>query len=611
MDGGSVMKIVIASGKGGTGKTTVAVNLAHYLSTVKKEKVRLFDCDVEAPNAQFFVQSELTEKIDVKAPRPVWDEQLCSFCGDCASICQFNAIAVTKKEVIVFNELCHSCGACSHLCPEQAFKVENVTVGHIQLSPQHDPFYFAQGTLNVGESLAPLVIQRLKNEIKEEEINILDASPGTACPVVKALDGMDYCLLVTEPTVFGLSDLKLACLLTEQMEIPTGIVINRSHGKDEIIEQFAMQCGVPIVAKIPFEKKYASAYSKGKILLKDFTELNEVFESICSSIQTNKQVPQMVSSIDCPPLSAEIDFLGYDNNSSDPAKEILILSGKGGTGKTTLSAAFGELMDNCVFADTDVDAANLYLLGKPQNFQTEDFYSGQTYSINQEFCIECGMCKKICHFDAIKVEKKKDHKIFRIDELSCEGCGLCSRVCISSAISSKPVCSGKWYLGVTEKAPMSYAKLGVGKENSGKLVSVVKENALQLAKECGAVSLLIDGPPGTGCPVISSLSGVQLVVIVTEPTCSGVGDMIRTIQLCQHFGVCFVIIINKCDLNEEISSQIRLIASQHNSEVIGEIPFDLNVNEALKKGQNLVLYGQGEAYHAVIKTWEKLKKIIE
>ncbi|MBW1800628.1 MAG: ATP-binding protein, partial [Deltaproteobacteria bacterium] len=280
-----IMIITIASGKGGTGKTTFAVNLAYVLSR-RGERVRLLDCDVEEPNDHLFVKPDFTEEQNVEVLKPVWNEDNCTGCGQCGENCNYNAIAVVKGKVLIFNELCHSCGVCSYVCPEEALTEARMSVGKVQAVPQNHPFFFAHGLLNISEALAPSVVKAVKSHTDPEVINILDASPGTACPVVEALDGADVAVLVTEPTLFGLNDLKLAVSMTLQMGIPTGIVVNRSDGKDRIIAEYAEGVDIPIIGRIPFKREYAETYSNGDILVDRHTELNEnllgIYDKICS-----------------------------------------------------------------------------------------------------------------------------------------------------------------------------------------------------------------------------------------------------------------------------------------------------------------------------------------
>ncbi|MCK5073473.1 MAG: P-loop NTPase [Bacteriovoracaceae bacterium] len=603
------MKIVIASGKGGTGKTTIAVNLAYYLSDCCNKKVRLLDCDVEGPNDNLFVGADFTENFEVTAPRPVWDESSCTGCGKCTEICKYNAIAKVKDKILIFNELCHSCGACSYLCPEKALPSAQVGVGRIQLSPSNKPFYFGHGILNIGESLAPMVVKKLKENCSDDSINIIDASPGTACSVVMAMKDSDIAILVTEPTPFGLNDLELAASLTAQMKIPTGVVINRSYGDDGIIENFCKQMNIPVICKVPFDRKYAEVYSSGGILVREFPDLHKIFSRIYEGILNfNNISPPIVinktnisSTTAKPPVPRLVTNHHY--------KELVVISGKGGTGKTTVVGSIAELMDNKILADGDVDAANLHLLLRPVTFEEKDFVGGDIYSIDPSSCNGCGLCEKVCHYGAVKTDKGNSNEIsYRIDEMSCEGCGFCSEVCPTNSISGKESISGKWFMANTDYGLMSHAKLGIGAENSGKLVTKVRENASKLAEEYQADYILNDGPPGTGCPVIASITGANMVLIVTEPTVSGVHDMERVLELSRHFGIKTVTVINKADLNADQTQRIKEVAKQYNSKVIGEIPFDKDVYNALIAGKTVLAYSKGAASVAIKKLWTELKR---
>ncbi len=255
------MVITIASGKGGTGKTTFAVHLAAILHDEGKP-VRLLDCDVEEPNDHLFIKPEFSAEIPVTALKPIWYENRCTGCGLCAEACKFNAIAVVKGRVLIFNELCHSCGVCSFVCPEEALIDTPHPIGMVRIAEQK-PFFFAHGELNIGEALAPSVVRAVKKHADPQALTLIDAAPGTACPVVEAVRGADAAVLVTEPTPFGLNDLKLAVGLTLKQGVPTGILINRSDGKDAIIADYADAIGLPIIGRIPFKREYAEVYSGG------------------------------------------------------------------------------------------------------------------------------------------------------------------------------------------------------------------------------------------------------------------------------------------------------------------------------------------------------------
>ena len=602
------MIITVASGKGGTGKTTFSVNLAYALAN-RGEKVRLLDCDVEEPNDHLFVKPDFSEESDVRVLKPEWDAEKCIGCGKCAEVCNYNAIAVVKNKVLIFNELCHSCGACTYVCPEDALREEPIAIGKVQVAPDNEPFFFAHGLLNIGEALAPMVVQDVKEHIALDAINILDASPGTACPVVKALEGADVAVLLTEPTPFGLNDLKLAVAMTLKMEIPTCIVVNRSVGEDRIIADWAEKVGVPIVGRIPFERKYAETYSSGNILVEWHDELNAnllgIYDNLCALKGTSVAT--------CPEMEniGEIEkgAAPFKMGSAKDYKEVTIISGKGGTGKTSVTASFAVLSQNQVLADNDVDAADLHLLLTPQIREEHPFVGGTKATVDSEKCIGCGKCADICHFDSFRLDGPANDivgKTWRIEPVACEGCGLCPRVCPVGAIRSEKAITGNWYVSGTDYGPMVHARLGIAEENSGRLVAQVRNRAGDLATELHVERILGDGPPGTGCPVIASVSGADLVLIVTEPTVSGVHDMERVLALSAHFRIPALVIINKSDLNMEQAERIDKIAEKHDSSVIARIPFDRAVNDALMNGKTVVQYGESAAADAIRDAWKEV-----
>jgi MinD superfamily P-loop ATPase len=288
------------------------------------------------------------------------------------------------------------------------------------------------------------------------------------------------------------------------------------------------------------------------------------------------------------------------------AKELVIVSGKGGTGKTTVTASLAAMAKDRVVADCDVDAADLHLLLEPRLQEATPFVGGRKAQINPEQCINCGQCFTNCHFSAIEPPGANGECPI-ISEHACEGCGLCEHLCPVNAITLSPQVTGYWSISDTDGGSMVDGCLGVGQENSGKLVSEVRSEARKEGSRKDASLLTADGPPGTSCPVIATVTGADLAVVVTEPTVSGVHDLKRLLDLCRHFKVPVRVIVNKADLCDE---QLRAIydLSGDNVRVIGEIPFDSNVHDALCAGQTLAAWNKGPAARAMRNIWEELNK---
>ncbi|MEJ2567756.1 MAG: ATP-binding protein [candidate division WOR-3 bacterium] len=282
-------------------------------------------------------------------------------------------------------------------------------------------------------------------------------------------------------------------------------------------------------------------------------------------------------------------------------KQIVIISGKGGTGKTILTGSFASLAENAVFADCDVDAADLHLLLKPAIKEKNIFKSGLTAVIKKDECIECGKCSELCRFDAI-------NQNFIVDSISCEGCAFCSYVCPTQAIDMKENESGEFFISETRFGPMVHARLGIGEENSGKLVSMVREKAKEIAIKESKDLIIIDGSPGIGCPVIASITGVDDAIIVTEPTISGLHDAKRVAEVGKHFKVPLKLIVNKFDLNDEITKEIEAFCNNNDIEVLGKIGFDESVVNAMVEGKTVIEFNKGEAKKEILGIWEKLQK---
>jgi MinD superfamily P-loop ATPase len=282
-------------------------------------------------------------------------------------------------------------------------------------------------------------------------------------------------------------------------------------------------------------------------------------------------------------------------------KQILVISGKGGTGKTFISGCLAAFLENKIMVDADVDAANLHLLLHPEIKESFEFIGGKIARIDKEKCIECGTCREICKFSAISED-------FTIDPLFCEGCTICSYFCPEEAIVLEDRISGKYFISQTKYGILVHARLGIAQENSGKLVAKLRELAKNLAEKEKKDFIVIDGPPGVGCPVMASMTGVDLVIAVTEPTLSGLHDLERILELANHFKIPVKVIINKIDLNLELSSKIEETLKERNTEVIGKIPFSEEIVNSVKLGIPFIEYAKINKIE--IEIAESIEKII-
>lgn len=273
------MIVSIASGKGGTGKTTMALNLALAL-----ENVQLIDADVEEPNLHLFLSLQVLRTIPVTLPVPQVDEMKCTYCGKCAEVCRFNALAVVKNQILIFPELCHGCGGCSLLCPEHAIRENPRPIGVIQ-EGTYDGLVFVQGILNVGEPMPTPIIREEKKLIDRGKTVILDCSPGTSCPVIEGVRGSDFCLLVTENTPFGLNDLELAVEMVRALGIPLGVFLNRSDLGDGRLKNYCAKENISVLAELPHDRRIAEVYSRGEIVVEKIPEYRDLFLLLFQEIQ--------------------------------------------------------------------------------------------------------------------------------------------------------------------------------------------------------------------------------------------------------------------------------------------------------------------------------------
>lgn len=285
-------------------------------------------------------------------------------------------------------------------------------------------------------------------------------------------------------------------------------------------------------------------------------------------------------------------------------KEITILSGKGGAGKTSVTAALASLAGNTVFCDNDVDAADLHLIFNPEIQETHAFSSGSKASIDQDACTNCGLCQESCRFNAIHTNESGYPEV---NEFQCEGCRLCERICPVDAITTHENFNNNWFVSTTRFGPLVHAKMGPGEENSGKLVSRIREKAREMANEIQADFILNDGPPGIGCSAISSITGTDAVLLVIEPTISGLHDAKRLVQLVKSFGIAMFAIINKYDINTEASTTVEEFLEAENIKVLGRIPFDKAMVESMVNEKSMVEFApESTISHVLTNSWKKL-----
>jgi len=610
------VKIAISSGKGGTGKTFIATNLSVLLAE-QGRAVTYLDCDVEEPNGHLFLKPTIdnTERMTVRAPLHI-DAERCTGCGQCADACHYNAIAVIKGKPLLFQELCHACGACSIVCPVDAVIEGDKEIGELRHGKSgRIDFHYGLLKTAVG-GMSPRLISGLK-QYAGSGVTILDSPPGTACSSVETVKGADLCLLVADPTPFAIHDLKLSVNMCRQIGQEPAVVVNRAGLDDTDLREYCRTAQLEMVGEIPDDRRIAEVYSVGDTVIEKLPEYREHFGKLlerATVLATQKRAvrEELIEPLFRP--GGKVSRAKTPNPTAHRPQEIVIISGKGGTGKTSLAACFAQLASGSVVSDCDVDAADLHLLLQPEIQEEGDFVGGVSVEIDQDKCTACGQCKDACRFSAIDLTEDGRYVI---DQAACEGCGVCQIVCPSGAVNSQDAVNGKWFVSNTRFGPMSHAILGHAEENSGRLVTLVRDLAcdlsVELKQDTGNAAdvargerVQIDGSPGTGCPVIASVSGARYAVIVTEPTVSGVHDLKRILDLTRHFQVSSGVIVNKADLNNDMTQRIGAIAEQAGAVLLGTIPYDKAFTESQIQRKTLLEYGTGATCETVKSIFKRI-----
>jgi len=419
-DNGVNMKIAISSGKGGTGKTFIATNLSALLSE-EGHAVTYLDCDVEEPNGHLFLKPEIDriEPMTVRAPLHI-DLDKCIGCRKCANACHYNAIAMIKEKPLLFHELCHACGACAIVCPVGAVIEGDKEIGELRHGKSGGiDFHYGLLKTAVG-GMSPRLISGLKRSAGPE-ITILDSPPGTACSAVETVKGADLCLLVADPTPFAINDLKLSVNMCRQIGQEPAVVVNRAGLDDTDLKEYCKKARLEVVGEIPDDRHIAEVYSVGDIVIEELPEYRKHFKNLHDRALALAREKRVVQKELIEPLfhpGGQVSRAKPPNPTAHRPEEIVIISGKGGTGKTSLAACFAQLASGSVVSDCDVDAADLHLVLNPRIEDEGDFVGGVSVEIDQDKCTGCGKCKEECRFSAIELT---DDARYIVDATACEG----------------------------------------------------------------------------------------------------------------------------------------------------------------------------------------------
>jgi MinD superfamily P-loop ATPase len=606
----SPLRIAVASGKGGTGKTTFATNLAMVLAD-SDEPTAYVDCDVEEPNGHIFLQPTITGRRDVTTLVPEIDEAQCNLCGACGKACRYSAIVALPAKVLTFPKLCHGCGGCALACAPGAIREVPRRTGVVETG-MAGRLAFVQGRLDVGEAMASPVIAAALAAAPEEAALVIDAPPGTSCPAIASVRSADVVLLVTEPTPFGLHDLKLAVAMVRALGLPFGVAINRAGIGDDAVAHYCQTEGIPLLHELANDREIARAYSRGVLATRALPQLKASFLALRDRLADLRRAgPRRHAQ---PPLGPATDaatdhFLpaeGLRRGGKRAIRELVVVSGKGGTGKTSLVASFSALARGATVADCDVDAADLHLVLAPTVSKRRAFRGGSVARVDPVRCDGCGICAGRCRFDAMRPPADEDAVAYEVQPMLCEGCGVCVDHCPTQAVTLAPLTNGEWFVSETRCGPMVHARLGVAQEKNGKLVSLVRRKAQALARWQQRDLLICDGSPGVGCPVIASVTGADLVLVVTEPTLAGLHDFERVAELCRQLHVAACLCINKADINPELTTRIETEAARLGIPVLGCIRYDDIVTRAQVKGKAVVECESSPAGAEIRALWERV-----
>jgi MinD superfamily P-loop ATPase len=609
------LRVAVASGKGGTGKTTVATSLAVALAEAGLP-VAYLDCDVEEPNGHLFLRPELAPPHPVTIPVPAVDAARCTRCGDCGRACRHSAILVLPQKVLTFPQLCHGCGGCTLACGEGAIREVPRPIGVVEAGSAGG-VAFRHGRLDVGEAMAPPVIRAVLAAPPPDRALVIDAPPGTSCPVIEAVKAADVVLLVTEPTPFGLHDLRLAVAMLRELGLPCAVAVNRAGTGDREVYDYCAAAGLPVLLEVPDDRAIAHAYSRGELAVRARPHLAPALVDLHARLAAlagaggrpagARPQPPPRPAPTGGPGPADFPSAAIDA-AANGVHELVVVSGKGGTGKTSVVASFAALAEEAAVADCDVDAADLHLVLDPTVLRRWPFSGGKVAVVDPLRCTGCAACAERCRFDAIRAPEGGAAVPVVVDPVSCEGCGVCVDTCPAGALALADAASGEWFVSGTRCGPLAHARLGTAQANSGKLVSLVRREGQALCHLDARQVLICDGSPGIGCPVIASIAGARLVLLVTEPTRSGLHDLRRVADLCRQFRVGAAVCVNKADLNLEVAAEIEAEAAARGLPVLGRIRYDEAVTMAQVRRRAVVEDGASPAAADIRALWARVQR---
>jgi MinD superfamily P-loop ATPase len=610
------LRVAVASGKGGTGKTLISTNLARTLADDGRD-TSYVDCDVEAPNGHLFLVPTQIVPSPVAVPVAQIDEDACTGCPTCSRICQYSAILSLPTHSVVLDDLCSGCGACVQACPTGAISERNVPVGVVEQAVSGS-LTVRGGRMDIGRTAEHEIVRSVLHASREQDTGwvVMDSPPGVACTAAETVRNADVALLVTEPTPAGLHDLALAVELARELEVPCAVALNRAGEDDAGVREYCAERGIPILLELLDDRGIAEIYARGDLLVEVDPTHRERFRRLATDLQAMTSAGTAVTSAGAagpaprngpPPGTVADPGAGTSTgatppvpssmHSTDPLRtDLVVLSGKGGTGKTSLSAALTRLAaaDTAqVIVDADVDAANFALLTEAVPTASWPFVGGKHAVVDPAVCTGCGICVEHCRFDALTLRDATSPEalgefVAVVDTAACEGCTLCEHLCPDLAIRMEPTTGGSWSLAETPAGPLVHARLTPGQQNSGKLVTLVRNEGRAVARAHDTDVLLTDGPPGIGCPAGAALAGSTHVLLVTEPTRSGLHDLRRIAELCAQSRIPTAVCLNKADLDDPLSEQLLVEAATRDLPVLGRVRYDPAIPAAHRAGSTVI-----------------------